>query len=84
MRWFSTRIGGGASSPSATFSATVSDSNSAKCCITMPMPSARAADGLAICTGWPSQRISPASAFSNPKTIFTRVDLPAPFSPSSA
>ena len=45
---------------SAMFSVTVSASNSEKCWNTMPMPSARAAAGLAMVTGLPFQRISPA------------------------
>ena len=69
---------------SATFSTTVSVSNSEKCWNTMPMPSSRARDGLVTRTGAPRHRISPASGRAAPYTSFVSVDLPAPFSPSSA
>ena len=51
----------GSLTPSATFSATVSDSNSEKCWNTMPMPSRRACAGLSTVTFSPRQTISPAS-----------------------
>ena len=51
---------------SAMFSATVSASNSEKCWNTMPMPSFRAAAGLAMVTGLPIQRNSPAVGCSAP------------------
>jgi hypothetical protein len=66
------------------FSATVSVSNSEKCWNTMPMPSERACAGLAIFTRLPFQRIEPASGLTIPQMIFISVDLPAPFSPSTA
>jgi hypothetical protein len=56
-------------------------SNREKCWNTMPTPSRRAARGSGIVTARPSHRISPASGWSTPSMIFTRVDLPAPFSP---
>ncbi len=43
------------------FSSTVMASNKLKCWNTMPMPSFRAALGLATVMAWPFQRISPAS-----------------------
>ena len=33
-------------------------------------------------TDWPFQKISPECGSSEPNSILTRVDLPAPFSPS--
>ena len=71
-------------STSAMFSATVRFSNSEKCWNTMPMPSARAASGLGRLTVLASISISPALGWISPYRILTRVDLPAPFSPSSA
>ncbi len=50
----------------------------------MPIPSRRAAAGLAIFTGSPCHNISPESACSAPPMIFISVLLPAPFSPSTA
>ena len=47
------------------FSSTVSASNSEKCWNTMPTPSLRAARGLAMRTGVPSQTISPESGREN-------------------
>ena len=47
--------------PSAMFSNTVNASNSEKCWNTMPMPSRRAALGLATVILSPFHRISPAS-----------------------
>jgi hypothetical protein len=40
--------------------------------------------GLAIATGWPCQTICPSLGSRTPNSILTSVDLPAPFSPSSA
>src|SRR5580658_11053675 len=48
------------------------------------MPSRSAARGPSIVTTTPSTAISPASAGSAPARIFISVDLPAPFSPTSA
>ena len=50
----------------------------------MPMPSARACAGPASSTFSPRQRSSPDVGCISPYMIFTSVDLPAPFSPSSA
>src|SRR5262245_18577612 len=48
------------------------------------MPSRLAVAGLSMTTGWPSNSRRPASGWMLPAMIFTRVDLPAPLSPSSA
>ena len=50
----------------------------------MAMPSRRATAGLAMATARPRQRTVPAVGCSDPYMILTRVDLPAPFSPSRA
>src|SRR5919108_5865876 len=50
----------------------------------MPTPAACAACGCANETSWPSIRIVPASGGYTPARIFIRVDLPAPFSPTTA
>ena len=71
-------------SASAMFSTTVSASNREKCWKTMAIPRRRAAAGLAMTTGRPRQRSAPAVGCSAPYMILTRVDLPAPFSPSRA
>ena len=47
-------------------------------------PAALAADGVAKLTSSPSRRMLPASGCTTPATILIRVDLPAPFSPSTA
>src|SRR5215472_10363930 len=48
------------------------------------MPASLAAAGLCKATGAPSMSSSPSSGWYTPASIFTMVDLPAPFSPSSA
>src|SRR6185312_15884622 len=48
------------------------------------MPSRLAVAGLSMTTGAPSNSRRPASGWMVPEMIFTRVDLPAPLSPSSA
>src|SRR6516225_7220906 len=48
------------------------------------MPESRAAAGLCSTMGRPSMSSSPSSGWYTPASIFTTVDLPAPFSPSSA
>src|SRR4051812_21135136 len=48
------------------------------------MPRACASCGWRRDTGWPSMRISPASGRWTPEIVLISVDLPAPFSPSSA
>src|SRR5919112_5153369 len=50
----------------------------------MPMPAAMASRGLRNVRAVPSTRISPSSGWSRPYNWFISVDLPAPFSPSSA
>ncbi|EWS62684.1 hypothetical protein Y695_04084 [Hydrogenophaga sp. T4] len=54
------------SSPSQTFSATVSVSNRLKCWNTMLMPSARASCGLRTCTGRPLNMTEPSSGLTEP------------------
>ena len=66
------------------FSATDRAGTRLNCWNTIPMPAARAARGESSLSGWPSARMSPASAGRKPYTIFISVLLPAPFSPSSA
>ena len=63
VTWFRVRL---LSSPSHTFSATVSVSNRLKCWNTMLMPSARASCGLRMCTGWPFHITLPSSGFTEP------------------
>jgi len=77
-------IGVSRSSESAMFSAAVSASNNEKCWNTIPIPSFLAALGLAIRTARPFHKISPSFGSSDPNSILTSVDFPAPFSPSSA
>src|SRR5207247_1613354 len=48
------------------------------------MPSRRASAGLAIRESCPARVTVPASGCSTPARILTRVDLPAPFSPTMA
>src|SRR5580704_2452612 len=50
----------------------------------MPIPSRSPAFGPSIVTGLPSTSIVPLSAMYAPARIFISVDLPAPFSPTSA
>ncbi len=54
------------SSPSHTFSATVSVSNRLKCWNTMLMPSARASCGLRTFTAWPLNITVPSSGLTEP------------------
>src|SRR3546814_14567896 len=68
----------------AMVAATVSASKSEKGWKTMAMPSVRASRGERMTTGSPLQRISPPLGARMPNSIFTSVDLPAPFSPSRA
>ena len=48
------------------------------------MPACWAPAGPCRVTGWPSISSSPESGWYTPARIFTMVDLPAPFSPTSA
>src|SRR3954447_23762074 len=48
------------------------------------MPAARAVAGLSRATGTPSSSTRPLSGRCTPARILTSVDLPAPFSPTSA
>ena len=50
----------------------------------MPTPAAVASAGDLKETSLPSNRYSPESGWVTPAMILTSVDLPAPFSPSSA
>ena len=50
----------------------------------MPMPRSLASLGLLIFTSLPSFLIVPSSAWYRPNSTLISVDLPAPFSPSSA
>src|SRR6187455_3220160 len=50
----------------------------------MLIPRSMAPWGLWMCVSLPLTRISPASRVSAPARIFINVDLPAPFSPTSA
>jgi hypothetical protein len=50
----------------------------------MRMPSASASAGRSMLTGCPSSRTSPLSGLSAPESTRISVDLPAPFSPTSA
>src|SRR3954468_22847993 len=70
--------------PRMMFSRTVKLSASMKCWWTMPMPAAIAAVGVLNTTGRPSSRIVPSSGWCMPYSVFIRVDLPAPFSPTTA
>ena len=72
------------SRPRNTLPATSSVSMTSSSWWMMPMPRRAASAGPCIATGAPSMRISPASARWMPARIFISVDLPAPFSPTSA
>ncbi len=50
----------------------------------MPMPRRRASAELRSSTFRPFHRTSPSCGWSMPNRIFIRVDLPAPFSPTTA
>ena len=66
------------------FSVTVITGTSWKCWCTIPMPRAIASAGSLIGRSSPATRIVPESGRIRPKICLTSVDLPAPFSPSSA
>ena len=70
--------------PSIMFSATVMTGTSWKCWCTMPMPRRMASRGSLIGVASPRTLTVPVSGVIRPKIWLTRVDLPAPFSPSSA
>src|SRR5689334_5172630 len=59
-------------------------SHSARSWYTTSIPSLDASFGLLTWTGFPSKMISPLSGAWMPATVLTRVDLPAPLSPTSA
>ena len=50
----------------------------------MPMPCAMASEGVEKVTASPLTSMVPSSGFWTPYRIFISVDLPAPFSPTSA
>ncbi len=66
------------------FSATVMTGTSWKCWCTIPMPRLMASLGSLIGVASPLTLTVPVSGLISPKIWFTRVDFPAPFSPSSA
>ena len=70
--------------PIQTFSATERSSNSTVSWWMAVIPAAAASWGEANRTGSPSMRISPPSGRWIPVSTLTIVDLPAPFSPTSA
>ena len=72
------------SRPSTTFSQTRSGGTSRKCWWTAPMPAPMAARGSPGGTSNPDDRTVPESCRYRPQAMFTRVDFPAPFSPTSA
>src|SRR3954466_11678780 len=72
------------SRPVKMFSETVSSGNSWGSWYTVAIPSAMASPVEWIATGRPSNSIVPVSAASTPEMILIMVDLPAPFSPTSA
>src|SRR4051794_34545449 len=69
---------------STMFSVTVITGISMKCWCTMPMPALIASALEVKCCVTPSSTISPSSGRYSPYRQFISVDLPAPFSPSSA
>ena len=72
------------SSPRTMFSQTVRLSASMKCWNTIPTPTAMASFGDLKCCSTPLTAIVPSSGLSDPYSTFIRVDLPAPFSPTTA
>jgi hypothetical protein len=70
--------------PANTFSATVRSGKTVGSWYMATKPSRCAASGSPIRRGSPSTTMSPASGWTTPVRILTRVDLPAPFSPTSA
>ncbi len=72
------------STPSRRFCATVSPGTSESSWNAVAIPSSAARAGVAIRASSPNTSRLPASGRTTPLTIFTSVDLPAPFSPISA
>src|SRR5215208_862741 len=72
------------SAPSRTFSATDSCGTIHGSCAIAATPCSSASRGEPKVTGSPASKTSPVSGASAPDTILPRVDLPAPFSPTSA
>ena len=71
-------------SPSAMFSAIDSAGTRRSSCGMVTMPAAMASRGLAKCRSAPSTRIVPRSGRQTPPRMRISVDLPAPFSPTTA
>ncbi len=82
-RRFTHPSGNRCSRPRKRFSATERCGASCDSWCTMAIPTEAASMGRRKFTARPSNSISPASRSIMPATIFIRVDLPAPFSPSS-
>ena len=72
------------SMPIMMLSSTEKHSTSLKCWCTMPMPRALASLGSLMVTTSPFFLMMPSSGWYMPNRTDIRVDLPAPFSPSSA
>src|SRR6266496_4128683 len=72
------------SRPRKRFATTSRLSQSARSWNTVATPRSCAACGLGMLTEWPSNWISPSSAGATPAMTLTRVDLPAPLSPTRA
>ena len=71
-------------SPSAMFSAIDSAGTSRSSCGMVTMPAAMASRGLEKCRAAPSTRTVPRSGRQTPPRMRISVDLPAPFSPTTA
>ena len=71
-------------SRSPTFSATLRLSMIDSSCEASEIPAANAADAFAASYGTPSSWISPLSRAVSPVRTFSKVDFPAPFSPTRA
>ena len=69
--------------PSRMFSATDSSGTRVVSCVTVAIPAARASAASPNAIGSPSRNTPPPSGASCPARIFSRVDLPEPFSPIS-
>ena len=73
-----------AGSSSRTASTTLSDGASAGIWYTMARPASRASAGRMRSNSRPARPMVPESGTTDPAAIPTRVDFPAPFSPSTA
>lgn len=72
------------SRPRQTFSATVRSGSRVSSWWTMPIPACWASRGLRKVCGAPANSTVPSSGWWTPDTTFMSVDLPAPFSPTTA